>query len=562
MPRKRATLAASIMTAIFFTTFIPAASAPLTGTKCTKVNTTKTVSNIKYTCVKSGKKLVWNKGVLIKSTAAQSPSATPTPTSTKPTEPTPTPSPTPVISEGDTCSKMGLQIKFPQFTLECRNFANNKLNYVRLNYDFAPLVNPSSPEQSTFCRISDMRAVVQPNTYAIAYPPKPFVNYTPTGTFKVVVVGIDFSDVPGQGSPSELFNDDLKKASEWLKWYTNDKVKFNFVSYPNWFRAPKTSDNYDSTNHGAKAPGDVQAGGLTAQNIAEDYVHSIEKIADLSGVNTIWIYFPENIQKIIGQWTMQTARIQTEKYGLITPQIAALGADTYLSKRIRWGFFLHEMIHGFGLQGHSPKYLPANGFTRIGMMSTADGWTNALLPWDAMTWGVDKPEDTFCVDKDKLTSIDLKLVPLEREQAGFRSAMIRINNHQVLLVESHRSDKWGVGEGQGFAGVMVALIDTTISTSFDDNTTFNNPATTSTGEYLFVDGANHGKHQPIGALNYNNGVLYGGVGIINGQGIAGDYENWDLNRIMYTGESITKLGVKISLISGGDNDTIRIEKSN
>jgi hypothetical protein len=280
----------------------------------------------------------------------------------------------------------------------------------------------------------------------------------------------------------------------------------------------------------------------------------------LAGVNTIWFYFPENISKIVGQWTMQTARIQTANYGLITPQLAALGADTYLSKRVRWGFFLHEMIHGFGLQGHSPKYLPANGFTRIGEMSTADGWTNALLPWDAMTWGVDKPEDTFCIDKNKLSSVDVKLVPLEREQQGFRSAMIRLNDHQVLLVESHRSDKWGVGEGQGFAGAMVALIDTTISTSFDDNNTVKNPATTSTGEYLLVDGANHGQHQPIGDLNYNNGVLYGGVGVVNGQGVAGDYEYWDLNHIMYTGESITKLGVKISLVSGGDNDTIRIEK--
>jgi hypothetical protein len=44
-------------------------------------------------------------------------------------------------------------------------------------------------------------------------------------------------------------------------------------------------------------------------------------------------------------------------------------------------------------------------------------------------------------------------------------------------------------------------------------------------------------------------------------GIAGDYEGWDLNRIMYTGESITNSGIKVTLIKGGDNDTIRIEKA-
>ena len=559
MFRAKLPLVATFISAIFIAPLLPTSAASIAGTSCTKLNSTKTIGNIKYTCVKSGKKLVWNKGLAVALKPA--PSLSPTPTPIQSSTPTPTPSPSPVVNEGDSCSKMGLQLKLPTYTLECRKFANNNLSYVRLNYNYSPLINPASPENSTFCRLSDKRSNVPPNTYAIAYPPKPFVNYTATGTFKVVVIGIDFSDLPGVGSPSELWKDDLKKSTEWLKWYTNDKVKFNFVTYPQWFRASKTSENYDSSNHGAKAPGDVQAGGMTGQEVAEDYVHAIENVADLSGVNTIWVYFPENVSKIVGQWTMQTARIQTQKYGLITPQIAALGADTYLSKRARWGFFLHEMLHGFGLQGHSPKYLPANGrFTRIGALSTADGWTNALLPWDAMVWGVDKPEDTFCIDVNKLNAVDLKLVPLEREQDGFRSAMVRINDHQILLVESHRSDKWGVGEGQGFAGVMVALIDTTISTSWDNNETAKDPSTTSTGEYLLVDGAKHGLHQPVGALNYNNGVLYGGVGVVNGQGIAGDYEYWDLNHIMYTGESITKLGVKISLVSGGDNDTIRIEK--
>jgi hypothetical protein len=35
------------------------------GAKCTKVNTTSTVSGFKYTCIKSGKKLIWSKGVAV-----------------------------------------------------------------------------------------------------------------------------------------------------------------------------------------------------------------------------------------------------------------------------------------------------------------------------------------------------------------------------------------------------------------------------------------------------------------------------------------------------------------
>ena len=73
---------------------MPAFSATISGTSCTKLNSTKTVSNIKYTCVKSGKKLVWNKGLTVALKPAPSPSPTPTPIQSSTPTPTPTQSPT------------------------------------------------------------------------------------------------------------------------------------------------------------------------------------------------------------------------------------------------------------------------------------------------------------------------------------------------------------------------------------------------------------------------------------------------------------------------------------
>ena len=52
-------------------TAIPAYSATVAGTICTKAGATKIVSNKKYTCIKSGKKLVWDKGVAISTAAPQ-----------------------------------------------------------------------------------------------------------------------------------------------------------------------------------------------------------------------------------------------------------------------------------------------------------------------------------------------------------------------------------------------------------------------------------------------------------------------------------------------------------
>jgi hypothetical protein len=39
------------------------------GTKCNKVKATTTVNGMKYTCIKSGTKLVWSKGVPVKKAA-------------------------------------------------------------------------------------------------------------------------------------------------------------------------------------------------------------------------------------------------------------------------------------------------------------------------------------------------------------------------------------------------------------------------------------------------------------------------------------------------------------
>ena len=44
----------------------PANAVVITGSKCSKLSLTKTVSGKKYTCIKSGAKLVWNKGVPVK----------------------------------------------------------------------------------------------------------------------------------------------------------------------------------------------------------------------------------------------------------------------------------------------------------------------------------------------------------------------------------------------------------------------------------------------------------------------------------------------------------------
>jgi cytochrome b involved in lipid metabolism len=98
-----------LLIAVFLSAIsMPSQAATIAGTKCTKVGTTKTVSKVKYFCVKSGTKLIWNKGTVIKTTPKPSVSATAKPSvSASPASsqsaaqsPSPTKTATPSASSG------------------------------------------------------------------------------------------------------------------------------------------------------------------------------------------------------------------------------------------------------------------------------------------------------------------------------------------------------------------------------------------------------------------------------------------------------------------------------
>jgi len=106
---------------------------PKPGSTCSKQGITKTYKGKKYTCVKSGKKLIWDKGVVIKS---------PTPTPSTSLSPTPTPStslsPTPTQSTSPTPTKSAYNqyelTKIRAFQNIISSLSEDSLKNVLLNY--------------------------------------------------------------------------------------------------------------------------------------------------------------------------------------------------------------------------------------------------------------------------------------------------------------------------------------------------------------------------------------------------------------------------------------------
>ena len=76
-PRLRPRVLTALLLVLLLSLAIPVqAATPKAGVKCTKAGATATAGGKKFTCIKSGTRLVWNKGVAIKA-AAPKPSPTP-----------------------------------------------------------------------------------------------------------------------------------------------------------------------------------------------------------------------------------------------------------------------------------------------------------------------------------------------------------------------------------------------------------------------------------------------------------------------------------------------------
>jgi hypothetical protein len=109
------------------------------GAKCTKLKSTSVVKGKKYTCIKSGKKLVWNKGVAVKI------AVTPTP---KPT-PSKSPAGTP-IAIGDPADAIGGTPTVPLGQLMC------------------PALDPADIEGITQTRADSLVGMTEENAQACA----------------------------------------------------------------------------------------------------------------------------------------------------------------------------------------------------------------------------------------------------------------------------------------------------------------------------------------------------------------------------------------------------------
>lgn len=358
------------------------------------------------------------------------------------------------------------------------------------------LSNPLSPEPLENCRLKDSRSFKAVGEWqAVAYPAIPNNGFTNSGTIEVAVVFVDFVDVPGGSAELSEHIASIKKSAEWYSWFSQGNVKYNLRIADRWIRAPKSSENYFWLH-----PGKPGTQLMSDVDIAGTYRSLAANVVNANGVASVWAVLPKAISAIDEGFAYRAY-----------PGVFSIGSDSYKAGTPIWQHFVHETLHSHGALGHSPKN------AQIGLFWNTGSAGATINSWDAMTFGWMKQENIYCVSKDNVKPQSLALVPLEREQVGLRSVVIKLSDFEVLVVESHRKDKWSERWPTGTTGVSVMRVDTRKDTVFDIGS--------STGAYA-IPARDH-------SLDF-----------------------------LTVGHTFVSDGIQISVVSTGENDVIKIERLN
>lgn len=521
------------------------ANPPKAGSVCSKVGIIKTFMGNKFLCVKKGKKLVWSKSsssakTSFSPTPSPSPSSivsivAPNPTPNPATVPTPIPTVTTAVSPtiGSTCKSQGEIIKSGEIELVCRLVANNENRFFSISNSFTAEVNPKSPDSLAVCRLSDQRPKpIQPPGTQIAFPITPKYGSVKAGIQKIAVVGFDFDDSPGKGSPIEVFGSDLEKSQEFFDWYSNGKVKFEFTTYNQWIRLKNTTNSYQTDEHFGSVPG-----ALKVEEMAQEFHAAVSNHINLSGFSSVWFTYPKDVKNLIYNYGLASG---WNKY----PSFFASGPWNSLIALPLWTFFVHEMLHEQGLSGHSPK-VP----WRLGVLLNGNGYSSAINSWDELSVDWMTEEEIYCIDRQKLQPTKINLAPIERKQSGIHSIMIKLDESRVLVIESHRKGEFAPGMPDYGYGITLQVTDTRKITPWEGEE--------ATSIYLKVSSQRRGGPEYGTRIN-NSRADNSGVNLFNGIGVSGARWGIDQSYLLLEGEKFSFEGITIEFLISGNTDLVSI----
>lgn len=389
-------LAASLLTG---TVAIAAVKA---GATCTKVGATSIISSKKFTCIKSGKKLVWDKGTLVKKPTSVVPE---TPKSAPNASPTPTPTQLITLTSIE---------KY-------------------LSIDKCKILNAN-----------------QNNDSNQSFSKRNIVPIDLTKPVRVLVFPADFSDLVSVNQSAPDFTKMKANFESYFESQSNGQIKFEWTVSPKFTRMSKTIASYQV---GERAAGSVWQLNIDFQDLAfktyakKDFDYFIA-IAPTSTLRT----------QIASSPAFPT---RDDKYLSAT----YLGGDYWEQSDKDWAIPLHEFGHSLGLADlydFSSSMLQGNGwipqFQFMGvydLMNYAGGSGLELTAWNRWLSKLIYDNQILCLPNQ---SVSL-LKPIEELNNSVKGLVIPLSESKAIAIENRSAIGFDTQLKSGAQGVIVYLID-------------------------------------------------------------------------------------------------------
>ena len=491
----------------FLSVFFLFISIPLTpvnavaksGAKCTKAGATEVVKEKVYTCIKSGNKLIWDKGAINTSTTSQVSEVefpkentacsrigekiigvngymkcfwqgglrgeiseqifwryfpiTKT-SSTKSNNYTTTP------AQNANCKNSGDTFNVKGGYLECRWTNGQKLKWIKINNIRKTFINAKSPVSINVCKLQNNasnadRSGRNSGAGVVGFP---LINSDKNGMYldgnnEVLIVPVDFPDFPGNVDPKKQLDYDIKWLKDWYNYFSNGKSVFNVTTIDRWLRMPKARSSYPTDGKSDAA----DSNGVQGRQ-GQAFIDEISKEIDLRKFSTVYIYFPD------GEYTLNDLIVRNHNFKIKEGEkrlnFFSWGKNLEAQETMKWSYYIHETLHDFNIIGHAP----GNGWP-FGMMTNQSGISQALNPYEQFLMDWLPAEQIYCDDASKLKTATISLSPVEREDKQTKMAIIKLSSTRAIVIESHGIDKWSsfkFGDREfppGFYSVMAYVVD-------------------------------------------------------------------------------------------------------
>ncbi len=447
------------------------AANPKAGGVCPKAGTKKVYQGKTYTCVKSGKKLVWSKGVTV--IAAPKPSVTPTPS--------PTPIPSVSASPTPTATPSSSPTNSPKPTAENYVFAHwcdpdpfvpelwRKFQETELSLNSCPppyryLIKELPVEKPTTeqTRTQDLAPVAEcRNESTSSWTQEGMLGPKARKQTVIQVVPFYMNDGVPTTTPKQDWEDALNFAIDGISKMSEGTVNLKI----------KIPDSYIYVNGDLKSYGlgnKVGHGDPAFANKRWELIDKIIPVADpaidFSDVDMVWFLAPSNVKRTVLSNQIAHSRVIRTNEKALSIQTA-----TYISSPIsdfsREGFqirepfgFIHELMHIFNtLDDHYGDGKENLGTGSWGNMS---GAMLDFLAWDKWSMGWITDSQVRCAPKFTTSTHWIK--PSTIRGSSEKLLMIPISNKKSIAVESIRNSGFNYKLPEKMLGTLVYTVDTSI----------------------------------------------------------------------------------------------------